>query len=94
MSDICHLEHSWIHNRVIDFERTKYPNRARVIISEKAESLIEKYRPQAWMNYVFPVFKKRETSPATRINRVRWINRGVNEVLRKICSELGITQKR
>lgn len=58
--DICYLEHSWIENNIINYERIKYPHRARIILSDKAIALIEKYRGEGYLNYVFPVFKKEE----------------------------------
>lgn len=90
--DICHLEHSWIRNNMIDFDRIKYPNRARVILTNKAIALIEKYRNESCMDYVFPIFKKQK-SLASMMRRVNWINQSVNETLGKVCEQLEIPQK-
>ncbi|MDL2320142.1 integrase [Alistipes sp. OttesenSCG-928-B03] len=91
--DICHMEHSWIKNGTIEYERIKYPNRARVILTDKAIALIEKYRKEAHMDYVFPVFKKRDMSAKVRKNRCAYINNGVNGTLKKVCENLEVNQK-
>ena len=62
--DICYLEHNWIKNNVINYERIKYPHRARVILTEKAIAIIEKYRSQSYFDYVFPVFRKEKSLPS------------------------------
>ena len=90
--DICHLEHSWIVGNTIEFERIKYPNRARVILTDKALALIEKYRDQSYMDYVFPIFK-RQKSPSSMMRRVSWINLSVNKILEKVCEKLEIPRK-
>lgn len=56
---ICYLEHSWIKNNTIGYERIKYNNRMWVILTDKAIELIEKYRACSYMDYVFPIFKRR-----------------------------------
>ena len=91
--DICHMERSWIKGDTIEYERTKYPNKARVILTDKAAGLIEKYRDEAYMNYVFPIFKKRNMSPPSRMNSVGYVNKRVNATLKKVCGQIGITQK-
>lgn len=90
--DICYLEHSRINNNIIYYERIKYPNQARVILPDKAVALIEKYREQGSLDYVFPVFKK-EKSLSSMMRRVSWINLSLNQTLEKACSRLGISQK-
>ena len=91
--DVCHMDQSWIKNGTIEYERIKYPNKARVIISDKAEALIEKYRTSGHMSYVFPVFKKKDMSISSRMNRVAYINKKVNQTLKKICELLEISEK-
>lgn len=91
--DICHMERSWIKNSTIEYERIKYPNWARVILTDKAIALIEKYRKETYMDYVFPIFKKRNMSTKVRKNRYAYINNEINATLKKICLNLGIKQK-
>ncbi len=91
--DICHMERSWIKGDTIEYERTKYPNKARVILTDKAADLIEKYRNEAYMNYVFPIFKKRAMSASSRMNSVGYANKKANATLKKVCRQIGITQR-
>ena len=60
---------------------------------DKARQLIEKYRNESYMDYVFPVFKKKEQVLSSRMRRVKWINLNVNKTLKKVCEELGIPHK-
>lgn len=91
--DICYMEHSWIKGNSIEYERTKFDNRVRVILTVKAADLIEKYRSESYLNYVFPVFKKRAQSMTSRYDRVRYVTASVNATLKKICKVLGIPDK-
>ncbi|WP_282918726.1 phage integrase SAM-like domain-containing protein [Porphyromonas macacae] len=91
--DTCYIEHSWIKHGIIEYQRIKFPNRVKVVLANKAAAIIEKYRKEGYMDYVFPVFKKRDMSVASRMRRVEWINQSVNGTLKKVCEQLGITQK-
>lgn len=91
--DTCYIEHSWIRGETIEYQRIKFPNRVKAILTDKAAAIIEKYRKEGYMDYVFPIFKKRDMSVASRMRRVGWINQSVNATLRKICEQSGITQK-
>ena len=55
--DICYLERHMINGDSLKYERIKTDKICRVILTEKALAIIEKYRPLAYMNYLFPVFK-------------------------------------
>ncbi len=90
--DICYLEHRWIRDNIIYYERIKYPNRARIILTDKAIALMEKYRDQSRLGYVFPIFKKQKP-PASMMRRVNWINLSVNKTLEKVCEKLELPQK-
>lgn len=91
--DICHMERSWVKNDTIEYERIKYPNRARVILTDKATCLIKKYQNESHMDYVFPLLKKRDMTSMQRHNRHIYINKEVNRTLRKVCDELAVVHK-
>lgn len=52
--DICYLAHSWIKNNTIEYERIKYDNRVRVILTDKAIELIEKIQSVFLYGLCFP----------------------------------------
>lgn len=56
--DVCLLTRDQIKDDQIIYERTKYDKQARVIIIDKAAEIIERYRNEAYMNYVFPTIKR------------------------------------
>ncbi|WP_418450285.1 integrase [Alistipes sp.] len=88
--DICYLERHMINGDSLKYERIKTDKICRVILTEKALALIEKYKPLAYMNYLFPIFKLKNTSQHKMYTRVNYTTRMVAETLRKICAELGI----
>ena len=88
--DICYLERHMINGDSLKYERIKTDKICRVILTEKALALIEKYKPLAYMNYLFPIFKLKNMSQHKMYTRVNYTTRMVAETLRKICAELGI----
>ena len=59
--DVCLLTRDQIKDDQIIYERTKYDKQARVIIIDKAAEIIERYRTEAYMNYVFPTITARSS---------------------------------
>ena len=90
--DICFMERNWIKGDAIVYERIKEYKIARVIVIDKATDLIEKYRKEAYMNYVFPIFKKRNMTETQMYTRVHNLTYKVSQTLTKICDELGIKE--
>ncbi|MDR2005284.1 MAG: phage integrase SAM-like domain-containing protein [Prevotella sp.] len=91
--DICYLTRGCIKKDEIAFERIKCNKQVRVVLIDKAKDLIEKYRKEAYMNYVFPIFKKCNQSEKNRYELVSRLTVRVNKTLRKICVHQGITEK-
>ncbi|WP_295937300.1 integrase [uncultured Alistipes sp.] len=90
--DICYMEHSWIKGDTIIYERIKEDKVAKVIIIDKAKAIIEKYRKEGYMNYLFPIFKLRKLTQTQMYTRVGNITYKVSLTLTKICRELGIQE--
>lgn len=88
--DVCLLTREQIKGDMIIYDRTKYDKQGRVIIIDKAAEIIEQYRDEAYINYVFPTIKRRDPTQSKLYGRVKRINAKVNETLRKICDHLGI----
>lgn len=91
--DVCLLTRNQIKDDVIIYERTKYDKQARVIIIDKATEIIERYRNEAYMNYVFPTIKRCNPTQQKLYGRVKRINAKVNETLRKICDHCDIKSR-
>lgn len=89
--DICYLERNMINGDSLKYERIKTDKICRVILTEKALALIEKYKPLAYMNYLFPVFKLRNMPQHKMYGRVNYITQAVAQTMEKVCAELGIT---
>lgn len=89
--DICYLERYMIKGDSLKYERIKTDKICRVILTEKALAMIEKYRPLAYMNYLFPVFKLRNMPQHKMYTRVNYITSAIAETMRKVCAELGIS---
>lgn len=91
--DVCLLTRSQIKDDMIIYDRTKYDKQARVIVIDKAAEIIERYRSEAYMNYVFPTIKRYNPTQSKLYGRVKRINEKVNETLRKICDHCGIKSR-
>lgn len=89
--DICYLERHMINGDCLKYERIKTDKICRVILTEKALAMIEKYRPHAYMNYLFPVFKLKNMPQHKMYGRVNYITQAVSQTMEKICAELGIS---
>lgn len=90
--DICYMEHSWIKGETIIYERIKEDKVAKVILIDKAKAIIEKYRKEGYMNYVFPIFKLKKLTQTQMYNRVGNITINISKTLTKICTDLGIKE--
>lgn len=90
--DICFLERHSIKGDVIEYERIKSDKRARVILTDKAVAMMKKYRKLSYMNFVFPVFKRKDMSQRHMYDRVGYLNLMVGRTVRKVCAELGIKE--
>lgn len=91
--DVCLLTRNQIKGDIIIYDRTKYDKQARVIVIDKAAEIIERYRGEAYMNYVFPTIKRCNPTQSKLYGRVKRINEKVNETLQKICDHCGIRSR-
>ena len=91
--DVCLLTRDQIKDDQIIYERTKYDKQARVIIIDEAAKIIERYRTEAYMNYIFPTIKRCNLTHTKLYGRVKRINEKVNETLQKICDHCGIKSR-
>lgn len=90
--DVCLLTREIKGDQII-YERTKYDKQALVIIIDKAAEIIERYRTEAYMNYVFPTIKRCNPAQYKLYGRAKRINEKVNETLHKTCDHCGIKSR-
>lgn len=88
--DICYLRRDMVVGDTLKYERMKTDKICRVILTEKALAMIEKYRNLASMDYLFPVFKWRNRTQRQMYDRVNYITQKVAGTMKKVCAELGI----
>lgn len=91
--DICFLTKDNIKNGMIIYNRIKSDQQARVVIIDKAKALLEKYSDTSYMNYAFPIFKRKNQTQAQLYKRCSRISSKVSQVLDKICERLDVKQK-
>ena len=91
--DVCLLTQNQIKDDLIIYDRIKYDKQARVIIIDKAAEIIERYRSETYMNYVFPTIKRCNSTQQKLYGRVKRINEKVNQTLLKICNHCDIKSR-
>ncbi len=91
--DICYLTKDCIKGDMIVYERTKCDRQARTLLIDKAKVLIDKYKNEGYMNFVFPIIKLKHLSQEQIYGRSQRVASKANQVLRKICADLDIKHK-
>ena len=79
--DICFLEKDRIKDGIIIYERIKLARVAQVLLIDKAAEIIELYRTEGYMNYVFPIFKWKKMDHAHLYATVSCVSCKVNRTL-------------
>lgn len=91
--DICFLTHDNIKEGMLVYERMKCDNLVRTILVDKAAAIIERYRSLSYLDYVFPVIRRKNILQRHKYDRVRYMTTIVNATLRKICAMHGIRER-
>lgn len=91
--DVCNLTWDSIQDGHIIYERIKCPRVAKMVLNEKTEKLMTKYKGHCYQDYIFPVFTHKHTTSAKKTVRVKHIGTLVTNVLNKACQILGIDEK-
>ena len=93
--DVCNMTWDWINYQdgIIEYERTKFPKKARPIIMQPALDILEKYKGKCYRDYVFPIFLEKHHTDIKRFRRLNNITTRVSETLGKACCILQITEK-
>jgi len=90
--DVCYLSWNSIENDVIIYERTKFPKKARMPISEAAKDIIIKYKDKCYGEYVLPIFSHKHDTEKKQRCRLKKISEKVNKTLKKVASHLSIDE--
>lgn len=91
--DICFLTHDKIKGGMITQERIKCNREVRILLTNKALGIIEKYKYIRYSNNVFPVILRNDKTEEDLYNRVKKISLAVNRFLAKICEREKIYEK-
>lgn len=68
---VCLSTRNQIKDDMIFYDRTKYDKQARVIIIDKAAEIMERYKNEASMNYIFPTIKRCNPTQQKLYGRVK-----------------------
>ena len=69
----------------LDYERIKFPKRAKIKLNSKAKDIIDRYKDKCCENYVLPIFNHKHPTTLQKDWRLKKVGVRVSEVLTKIC---------
>jgi len=91
MTDVGNLKSTNIVGNRLVYIRDKTGKKISIPLSEKASSLIEKYKSQSFTNYLFPFLNDNvHKSLEQKYNRKKKVLRHINYNLRKISEIIGV----
>ncbi|WP_394992190.1 site-specific integrase [Emticicia sp.] len=90
-ADMAVLEWSDIKNNVLKYARAKNGRHYSIELIPEAIRINEHYKQYRSDDYIFPIlFKKRHQTPIAVHNRIKKVNRQINDNLKKIAEMVGI----
>ena len=90
-TDIATLEWSDLKSNVLKYTRSKNGRSYTIPLIVEAMNILDNYRQYRSDDYIFPIlYKKRHKTATSSHNRIKKINREVNDNLKKIGSLIGI----
>ncbi len=85
-TDVAHLTWDCVNkDGYLDYERMKFPKRAKIKLNAKAKEIIERYQDKCYANYILPVFTHKQQTELQQDWRLKRVGRDVSAVLSKIC---------
>ena len=82
--DVCYLTWECIADDMLIYERMKTRKQAKMVLTDKALNIINKYKAKSHGNFVFPVFQEKHATEKQRDSRIAAIQRKVNAVLDRV----------
>lgn len=82
--DVCYLTWDCIQDNMLIYERMKTTKCAKMVLTDKAMKIINKYKEKSISNFVLPVFQEKHVTEKQKNNRVECIERKVNNLLERV----------
>lgn len=82
--DICYLTWNCFVDGMLIYERIKTRKQAKMVLTDKALGIINKYKDKSYGNFVFPIFQAKHITEKQKDVRIMTIERKVNLVLERV----------
>lgn len=82
--DVCYLTWECLNNGMLIYERIKTRKQAKMVLTDKALAIINKYKDKSYGNFVFPIFQAKHVTEKQKDSRVAFIQKKVNLILERV----------
>lgn len=82
--DVCYLTWECLNNGMLIYERMKTRKQAKMVLTDKALAIINKYKDKSYGNFVFPIFQAKHMTEKQKDSRVAFIQKKVNLILERV----------
>lgn len=82
--DVCYLTWECLNNGMLVYERMKTRKQAKMVLTDKALAIINKYKDKSYRNFVFPIFQAKHVTEKQKDSRVAFIQKKVNLILERV----------
>lgn len=82
--DVCYLTWECLNNGMLVYERMKTRKQAKMVLTDKALAIINKYKDKSYGNFVFPIFQAKHVTEKQKDSRVAFIQKKVNLILERV----------
>ncbi len=77
----------------LEYERIKFPKKARIKLNDKARAIIERYKDKCFDNYMLPIFSRKHITETQQRRRLKKLCDKVNLTLRKLQETIKYKEK-
>lgn len=82
--DVCYLTWECLNDGMLIYERMKTRKQAKMVLTDKALAIINKYKDKSYGNFVFPIFQAKHVTEKQKDSRIASIENKVNAVLDRV----------
>ena len=82
--DVCYLTWECIADGMLIYERMKTRKQAKMVLTDKALNIINKYKDKSYGNFVFPILQEKHVTEKQKDARIDFIERKVNSILERV----------